>query len=195
MCRGAGGRRSHKAGVRRALRKRELTLELIFHPEALAFDDDDVGMMQQPIQDRGGQGAVMVEDRGPLLEGAVGGNDQCPLFIVEADHLEEQIGTRLVNREIAELVKDEQGGFGVFFDLRFEPARTLRRGQRVDDINGTGKEHRVALKAGGIAQGRCQVGFSQADASQKDQVGFVLDKREAEVVGSSTLNRGMVRLQ
>ena len=56
-------------GVRRALRKRGLTLELVFHPETLAFDDDRVGMMQQPIQDRGGQGAVMVEDRGPLLEG------------------------------------------------------------------------------------------------------------------------------
>jgi hypothetical protein len=26
---------------------------LVFHPEALAFNDDGVGMMQQPIQDRG----------------------------------------------------------------------------------------------------------------------------------------------
>ena len=47
---------------------------------------------------------------------------------------------------------------------------------------GTGKEHRVALEAGGIAQGRRQVGFPQADPPQKDQIGFVLDKREAEVV-------------
>ena len=54
-------------------KQRGLTLELVFHPEALAFDDDGVGMMQQPIQDRGGQGAVMVEDRGPLLKGAVRG--------------------------------------------------------------------------------------------------------------------------
>jgi hypothetical protein len=44
---------------------------LVFHPEALAFNDDGIGMMQQPIQDCGGQGTVMVEDRGPLLEGAV----------------------------------------------------------------------------------------------------------------------------
>lgn len=58
-----------------------LTLDLIFHTEALAFDDDGVGMMEQPIQDRGGQGAVMVEDHGPLLEGEVGGNDDRPLFI------------------------------------------------------------------------------------------------------------------
>ena len=140
--------------------KHGLTLDLIFHPEALAFDDDGIGMMQQPIEDRGGQGAVMVEDRGPLLEGTVGGNNQRPLFIAEADHVEEQIGTDLVYRKIAEFVKDEQGGFGVFFELRFETARTLRSGQGVDDINGTGKEHRVALEAGGIAERGRQVRFT-----------------------------------
>src|SRR6266853_2757147 len=70
---GAGARRSQKARVRRALMQRDLTLQLVFHPEALAFDDDGVGMMQQPIQDCGGQSAVMVEDRGPLLKGTVRG--------------------------------------------------------------------------------------------------------------------------
>ena len=35
----------------------------------------------------------------------------------------EQIGTRLVNRQIAELVEDKQRGFGVFFEFRFEPDR------------------------------------------------------------------------
>ena len=146
--------------------QRGLTLDLVFHPEALAFDDDGVSMMQQPIQDRGGQGAVMVEDRGPFLEGAVGGNDKRPLFIAEANHLEEQIGACLVNREIAELVKDEQRGFGVFFEFRFETARTLSSGQGVDDINGTGKEHRVALEAGGIAKRGRQVRFAQADTAE-----------------------------
>ena len=42
-----------------------------FHTEALAFDDDRVSMMQQPVQDRGGQAAVIVKDLGPFLEGAV----------------------------------------------------------------------------------------------------------------------------
>jgi hypothetical protein len=124
---------------------------LVFHPEALAFDDDRVGMMQQPIEDCRGQGAVMVEDRGPLLKSTVGGNDERPLFIAQADHLEEQVGARLVNGELAEFVEDEERGFGVFFEFRFEPACTLCRGQGIDHINGTGKEHGVALQAGGIA--------------------------------------------
>ena len=71
-------------------------------------------MMQQPIEDCRGQGAVMVEDRGPLLKSTVGGNDERPLFIAQADHLEEQVGARLVNGEIAEFVEDEERGLGVF---------------------------------------------------------------------------------
>src|SRR5467141_884570 len=94
----------------------------------------------------------MVEDRGPLLESAVRGNNNRPLFIAQRDDLEEQIGACLVNREIAELVEDEQRGFGVFFEFRFETARTLGRGQGVDHLNGTGKEHRIALEARRIAQ-------------------------------------------
>src|SRR6266567_4999759 len=92
-----------------------LTLDLVFHAETLPFDDDGLGMMQQPIQDRGGQGAIMVENRGPLLKSAVGGQDDRPLFIAQGDDLEEEIGAHLVNREVAELVEDEQRGFRVFF--------------------------------------------------------------------------------
>src|SRR5215831_7656203 len=139
-------------------------------------------MMQQPIQNGGGQGAIMVEDRGPLLESTVGGHDERPLFIAQADHLEEQIGARLVNGQIAELVKDEQGGFGVFFEFGFEPARALGGGQGIDDINGTGKKHGVALQAGLIAQGGRQMRFPQSYSSQKNEVCFVLDKRQAEVI-------------
>ena len=71
--------------------------------------------------------------------------------------MEEQISARLVNREVAEFVEDEQRGFGVFLQFRFEPAGPLSSGQRVDHINSARKEHRVALEAGGIAQRGRQV--------------------------------------
>jgi hypothetical protein len=48
-----------------------LTLELVFHAETFAFDDDGLGVMQQPVQDGCCQGAVIVKYLGPLLEGAV----------------------------------------------------------------------------------------------------------------------------
>src|SRR5712692_17995 len=108
MCRGTQAVAGSAHPLPTSPGKHGLTLDLIFHTEALPFDDDGVGMMQQPIENRGGQGAVMVEDRGPLLESAVRGNNNRPLFIAQRDDLEEQIGACLVNREIAELVEDEQ---------------------------------------------------------------------------------------
>jgi hypothetical protein len=86
---------------------------LVFHAEAFSFDDHRLGMMEQPIQDGGGQGAVLVEDLGPLLKGPDRGDNDRPLFIAQRDDLEEQIGAGLVDGEIAQLVQDEQCGFGV----------------------------------------------------------------------------------
>ena len=54
--------------VRRPLVERGLTLDLVFHTEAFAFDNHRIGVMQQPIQDSGGQGAVLVEYLGHSLK-------------------------------------------------------------------------------------------------------------------------------
>jgi hypothetical protein len=78
---------------------------LVFHAEAFSFDDHRLGMMEQPIQDGGGLG--------PLLKGPDRGDNDRPLFIAQRDDLEEQIGAGLVDGEIAQLVQDEQCGFGV----------------------------------------------------------------------------------
>jgi len=74
--------------------------------------------------------------------------------------LEEEIGPRLVNGEVAKFVEDEQRWFRVFFEFLFETARILGRGQGVDDLNDTGKEHRIALEARCIAKGSGQMRFS-----------------------------------
>ena len=98
--------------------ERGLTLDLASHAKAFAFDDHGLGVVQQPIQDGGGQGAVIVEHLGPLLKRPVGGDHDRALFIAQADDLEEEIGPRLVNGEVAEFVEDEQRRFGVFFEFR-----------------------------------------------------------------------------
>jgi len=91
--------------ARQHLVERGLTLELVFHAEAFAFDDHGVGVMQQSVQNGGRQRAVIIEDLGPLLEGAVRGDNDCPLLIAQRDDLEEQIGARLVDGEVAEFVE------------------------------------------------------------------------------------------
>src|SRR5262245_4539142 len=106
---GKSGRRRYHMCMSGNAWARGLTLQLVFHAETLAFDNHRLGVMQQPIQDGRGEGAVIVENLGPLLEGAVRGDDNRPLFIAQRDDLEEEIRSRLVNGEIAEFVQDEQG--------------------------------------------------------------------------------------
>jgi hypothetical protein len=45
--------------------------DLVFHAVAGALDDDRLGMVEEPVEHRGGDGAVVVENGGPLLEEGV----------------------------------------------------------------------------------------------------------------------------
>ncbi len=48
-------------------------LVLVFHPIAWAFDQDGFCMMEESIQHGRGDGAVVIENGGPLFEWLVGG--------------------------------------------------------------------------------------------------------------------------
>lgn len=83
---------------------------LVFHAVAGAFDDDGFSVVEEAIQHGGSDGAVVVEDGGPLLEGFIGGQDERAAFVALADDLKEQVGSVLVNGQIAHFVQDEQLG-------------------------------------------------------------------------------------
>ena len=68
--------------------------------------------MKKSIEDGGGNGAIAVEDRGPLFEGFIGSNNDGTAFVSLADDLEKQksrkaekqVGTaRLRERELAQI--------------------------------------------------------------------------------------------
>jgi hypothetical protein len=54
-------------------------------------------MMKKSIEDGRGNSAIAVEDRGPLFEGFIGGNDDGTAFVSLADDLEKQVGSALVD--------------------------------------------------------------------------------------------------
>ena len=81
-------------------------LDLVFHAKAAPFDDDRFGVMEESVQNRRGEGSVIIEDAGPLFEGFVGGQHDGAAFLALADDLEKQIGTMLVDGQIAELIQD-----------------------------------------------------------------------------------------
>src|SRR5271167_469360 len=66
-----------------------LLFNLVLHAEALAFDDDRVGVVQDAVEDGGGQRAVVVEYLGPMFVDAVGGDHHRCALVALADDLEQ----------------------------------------------------------------------------------------------------------
>ena len=84
----------------------ELCFDAVFHAVAGAFNYDGFGMMKKSIQDGGGNSAIAVEDRGPLFEGFIRGNNDGSAFVSLADDLEKQVGSALIDRQIPYLIQN-----------------------------------------------------------------------------------------
>ena len=81
-----------------------------FRLRSSGLDGDRV--MEHAVEDRRGDHAV-AEDVAPTAEALVAGQDHRPALVAAADELEEEIGAGAVDREIADLVDDEQARDGV----------------------------------------------------------------------------------
>ena len=60
--------------LRRHLLRQALRVEFPFHAITFPFNDDGLGVMQQPIKQSRGEGAIVVKNLGPVLKGAIGSN-------------------------------------------------------------------------------------------------------------------------
>ena len=77
--------------------------------------------MKKSIEDGGGNGAIAVEDRGPLFEGFIRGNNDGTAFVSLADDLEKQVGSALIYGQVPNLVQNKQSRREIAFELGFEP--------------------------------------------------------------------------
>lgn len=157
-----------------------LGFDAVLHAEAGAFDEDGFCMVEESVENGGGNGGVPVEDGRPLFEGLVGGQHDGAAFVASADDLEEEVGTALVDGQVTDFVEDEHGRRGVFAQLGLEVALGLGGVEGVDDIDWVGEEDADALLAGGVAQCGGKMGFAEADEAQEDDIGFVVDELETE---------------
>ena len=82
-------------------------------------------MAQQSIEDRGGDDAV-AEDIPPGAEALVAGQDHRSPLVATADELEEQICAGAVDRQIADLIDDQQAWRRVELELLLQLARPER---------------------------------------------------------------------
>ena len=146
--------------------------------------------MEQAVQHSRGDGGIVVEEARPVFVRLIGGDDGRTFFIAAADDLEEEIGAGFVDGQVSQLIENQPSWSQELLEFAFKPALGLGGAQGVEGLDGGGKEHRVALEAGGMAQSGGQRGFAQADAADKDHAGFVLEEGPPEEV----LHLGLIDL-
>ena len=92
-----------------------------------ALDLDDLSVMQQAIEQGCGDNLV-AEDVAPFAEAAVGGEDHGAALVTCVDELEEQVGTAGGDRQIADLVDDQESVAGDEADALLELSLALGLG-------------------------------------------------------------------
>jgi len=68
---------------------RALLVDLFFGAEALALDDDGIDVVEDAVEDGGGERAVVIEDLRPVFVGTVAGDHYWRALVALTDDLEE----------------------------------------------------------------------------------------------------------
>ena len=131
------------------------------HPVAVAPSVDDVAAVEQPVQQRGGHDLV-VQDLAPLLEVLVRGDHGRSVLVAAVDELEEEDGAALGDREVADLVYDQERGVGEGLESVVEPAGGLNLFEGIDEVGQSTVVDPAAALGGGDGQTDRQVGLADA---------------------------------
>ena len=75
-------------------------LGMLAQPVACPLDLDHDGMLEQPVEQRGGDDGIG-EDLAPFREAAVGSQDHGAFFVSGIDELEEQVGAAAGDRQVS----------------------------------------------------------------------------------------------
>ena len=78
-----------------------------FEAPAVVAGLDDVAMVGQAIEKRGGHFGV-AEHAGPFTEREIGGDDHGRALVEPADEVEQELAAGLSERQVAELVEDNE---------------------------------------------------------------------------------------
>lgn len=83
---------------------------------ALTFQDGNVGVVREPVQQRGDAGGIG-KDVAPFGETAIGGDDDGSAFITAIDDFIEKVGGVIVVSQITQFINAKQRGAGIAFQL------------------------------------------------------------------------------
>ena len=81
----------------------------VAEPVAGAFQGEDVGVVNDAVDHRGGD-CLVAEHATPARERKVRGEDQRGVFIARRDELEDEVRSVLLEGQVADFVDDDQSG-------------------------------------------------------------------------------------
>ena len=104
-------------------------------PESIAgaFDLNDDGVMQQPIQQSGGDHGV-AEHVSPFGKASIGGENHGTFFVASTDQLKEQIGAFPGQWQVADLIDDEQRSSGIESKFVGQLSGAMGQRQGIDQV-------------------------------------------------------------
>ena len=141
----------------------------VFEPVAGAFEGDDFGVVDDAV-DHGRGDDLVAEDVSPAGEGQVLGQDQRGVLVAGGDELEEQVRGVLLERDVADLVDDDQSVAAQPDEFLGQPPALVGRLEPGDPVDGGGEQHPVAELGGRDARAGREVGFAGAGRAEQDDV-------------------------
>ena len=145
-------------------------------PVAVAADVDDVTVVEEAADQRGGGHHLVAEDLAPLLEALVAGEDGRGAFIAPGHDLEEQHGPGPGDREVADLVDDHQRGEAERLQAVRQGAGLLGFLQRGDQVGEGGIVDPATAFDRGDGQTQGEMGFPDPRRAQQDDVLMAIEK-------------------
>jgi len=136
-----------------------------------AFDVDDDGVVEQAVEERGGDDGI-AEDVAPFGEAAIGREDHGALFVTGVDELEEQVGAARGDGEVTDLVDDQQTAVVEVADFLGEASLAFGAAQHFDQLGeGAAVDPATGLD-GGDAEGGGEMALSgPGRAKEVDDLG------------------------
>jgi hypothetical protein len=122
----------------------------VFEPVAVAFEADDLGVVDEAVDHGGGHDGV-AEGLAPAPEGLVGGDDDAGALVAGRDELEEQVGGVSFEGDVADFVDDDERVAPEPGEFLVESPGGVGLGEAIDPLCRGGEQQPVAGLAGPAA--------------------------------------------
>src|SRR5271163_2376113 len=152
----------------------------VFHAIAVSFDNECLPVMHQPVDQGCGQGVVHIKEGAPFPEGSIRGQHDRSGFITGSDHLEQQVGPALVDRQIAQLIEEEKSRTDVRFDCFPQQAVGLRHNKMIDHVYHARIANRIATLTRRVTQCSQEMRLSRSGGPNQHGAAVLLDEIAVE---------------